>query len=225
MPVTSSTPAEPGLDPKETADPLDGAGERPQDGASDGDGSTELTDVAALQKELTRARGNAATYRAQLLALRDAKKAEADAAKTEAQRYTEMETEITVLRVALATARLEVAVSAQANRLNIIDAEAAVKLLDRSKLELDEEGNPKNVEDVLRDLIKERPYLAPKAPTSVPSPGGTNAASGTAPGPAPRLSAEELEAARMTGTDPVRYAAMKEVKSIDDYMRVVRPAK
>lgn len=224
MPVTSNTPDATGLDPAAT-DPPVGTEGKPQDGSADGDSGTQLTDVAALQRELNRARTDAATFRAELKALREAKKAEAAEALTEAQKITTMESELSTLKVELANARLEAAVAAQAARLNIIDAEAAVKLLDRSKLELDEEGNPKNVEEALRDLIKERPYLAPKAPTNVAPSGGTNAASGTAPGPTPRLTAEELEAARMTGTDPARYAAMKGVKTLDDYMKVARPSK
>jgi phage I-like protein len=224
MPVTSTTPEATGLAPDAT-DPQDGAEGKPQDGSSGGDSGTHTDDVAVLQKELSRARTEAAQSRAELKAIRDAKKADAEAAKTEAQKYTELETEVATLRVALANARLEAAVAAQAVRLNIIDAEAAVKLLDRSTLELDEEGNPKNVEAALRDLIKERPYLAPKAPTNVTPSGGTNAASGTAPGPTPRLTAEELEAAKLTGTDPARYAAMKGVKTLDDYMKVARPSK
>lgn len=224
MPVTSNTPDATGLAP-ETPDPQDGAEGKPQDGSSEGDSGTQLTDVAALQRELNRARTDAAQFRAELKAIREAKKADAEAAKTEAQKITEMESENALLKAALANARLEAAVAAQAARLNIIDAEAAVKLLDRSTLELDDEGNPKNVEAALRELIKERPYLAPKAPTNVAPSGGTNAASGTAPGPAPRLTAEELEAAKLTGTDPARYAAMKGVKTLDDYMKVARPSK
>jgi len=223
MPVTSSAPAAPEQTSDET-DPQTGTAE-PQTGTVDGDSGTQPTDVAVLQRDLLHAQSQAAQFRSELKALREAKRADADAAKTEAQRIVEMESENALLKVALQSARLEAAVAVHAGRLNIIDAEAAVKLLDRTMLEVDEEGNPKNVEAALRELIKERPYLAPKAPASVPPPGGTNAASGTAPGPAPRLSAEELEVARITGTDPARYAAMKGVKTIDDYLKVVRPSK
>lgn len=219
--MSTQTPVADEQDSKAT-DPQAGTEGQPQDGASDGNGGTTLTDVAALQSELNRARTEAAQFRAELKAIREAKKVEADQAKTEAQRVVEMESEVAHLRAELATARLESAVTAHAARLNIIDPEAAVKLLDRSLLELDDDGNPKNVETALRDLIKERPYLAPKAPASVPSPGGTNAASGTAPGPTPRLTAEELEAAKLTGTDPARYAAMKGVKTLADYQRVTK---
>jgi hypothetical protein len=223
MPVTSNTPEAPEQTSGAT-DPKTGA-EEPKTGTEGGDSGTQTTDVAVLQRDLDHALAQAQQFRAELKALREAKRAEADAAKTEAQRITEMESENALLKAALAASRLEAAVAVHAGRLNIIDAEAAVKLLDRSKLELDEEGNPKNVEAALRDLIAERPYLAPKAPTNVAPSGGTNAASGTAPGPAPRLTAEELAAAKLTGTDPARYAAMKNVKTLDDYMKVARPSK
>lgn len=223
MPVTSNAPVET-EQTSGTTDPQTGT-EEPKTGAEGGDSGTLPTDVAALQRDLLHAQSQAAQFRSELKALRETKRAEADAAKTEAQRITEMEAENASLKVALAMSRLESAVAVHAGRLNIIDAEAAVKLLDRSTLELDDEGNPKNIEAALQALIKERPYLAPKAPTNVAPSGGTNAASGTAPGPAPRLTAEELDAAKLTGTDPARYAAMKGVKTLDDYMKVVRPSK
>lgn len=43
--------------------------------------------------------------------------------------------------------------------LGIIDPDAAYKLLDLTKIEYDDNGNPKNVEQALKDLVKERPYL------------------------------------------------------------------
>lgn len=215
MKTQTSAPTE---QTSEETDPQTGAPE-PQTGTEGGDGGEEV-DVATLQRDLLHARDQAAQFRAELKALREAKRQEKEAEKTEAQRVVEMESEVARLRAELASARLESSVAAHAARLNIIDPEAAVKLLDRSLLELDEEGNPKNVEAALRELIKERPYLAPKAPVSVPTPGSSNAASGTAPGPVPRLTAEEIEAAKMTGTDPARYAAMKGVKTLADYQKV-----
>jgi|YelNatPaOPRAMG01_1025707.scaffolds.fasta_scaffold03111_8 hypothetical protein len=47
-----------------------------------------------------------------------------------------------------------------AGRLGIVDPDAAWRLIDPAALEYDEDGSPTNVEAVLRDLIRKRPYLA-----------------------------------------------------------------
>lgn len=50
----------------------------------------------------------------------------------------------------------------QAAKLGIIDPEAAAALLPRSQLEYDDDGTPTNADKLLKDLIKNKPYLAPK---------------------------------------------------------------
>ena len=75
---------------------------------------------------------------------------------------------------------LTLEVQLQAARLNIVDPDAASKLLDRSALEYDDDGNATNVEDLLKELVKTKPYLVPvvqqaqtkQAPTT--SGGATN---------------------------------------------------
>jgi hypothetical protein len=47
-----------------------------------------------------------------------------------------------------------------AAKLGIIDPEAAEKLLDLSQLEYDGDGTPKNMQKLLQDLVKAKPYLA-----------------------------------------------------------------
>jgi hypothetical protein len=44
-------------------------------------------------------------------------------------------------------------------RLNIIDLDAATKLLDSSQIEYDDSGNPSNIEALLKTLVKERSWL------------------------------------------------------------------
>lgn len=59
----------------------------------------------------------------------------------------------------------------QASKINIIDPDAAVKLLDWAQLEYDDEGMPKNAGTLLSTLAKEKPYLvAPKTPVAPPQP-------------------------------------------------------
>ena len=51
-------------------------------------------------------------------------------------------------------------ITAKAAKLGIIDPDAAYRLLDTSKLEYDEAGQPTNSEALLTALLKEKPYLA-----------------------------------------------------------------
>lgn len=49
----------------------------------------------------------------------------------------------------------------RAAKLGIIDPEAASALLPRGSLEYDDDGTPTNAEKLLKELIKNKPYLAP----------------------------------------------------------------
>lgn len=51
-------------------------------------------------------------------------------------------------------------IAAKAAKLGIIDPDAAYRLLDTSKLEYDEAGQPTNSEALLTALLKDKPYLA-----------------------------------------------------------------
>jgi hypothetical protein len=75
------------------------------------------------------------------------------------------------------------AVERQAAKLGIVDPEAAVKLLDWSSLEYDEDGKPQDVEMALEELVKAKPYLVgrqePKANGNPTNPATRQSASGT----------------------------------------------
>ncbi len=47
----------------------------------------------------------------------------------------------------------------QARKLAIVDEDAAYRLLDAARIEYDAGGNPSNVEALLKDLVKAKPYL------------------------------------------------------------------
>lgn len=57
-------------------------------------------------------------------------------------------------------ALLRSAVVAEAARKNVVDPDAAVALLDRTTLELDDDGSPKNIAEAMDALLKAKPYLA-----------------------------------------------------------------
>lgn len=90
-----------------------------------------------------------------------AKEAEAKAEDAE-RRYREAMLQNAVL---LACLKPEIA---------IVDPDAAYRLLDRSGLEFDKDGNPLNLDDVLKKLKEKRPWLAGgQQGGSAPSSGGT----------------------------------------------------
>lgn len=70
--------------------------------------------------------------------------------------------------------RLEV--QAHASRLQIVDPEAAVKLLDWAQLEYSDDGTPQNVEEALQALVAAKPYLAKAASAAPAAPPATSAA-------------------------------------------------
>lgn len=51
------------------------------------------------------------------------------------------------------------AVMVAAQKFGIQDSDAAIKLLDHSKLQFDDAGHPTNVDDLVSNLVKEKPYL------------------------------------------------------------------
>ena len=68
----------------------------------------------------------------------------------------------------------------ESGKLNIVDPEAAFTLI-RDRIEYDDSGTPKNVDELLRDLVKAKPYLVkqvgpPPSATANPASGGQNLA-------------------------------------------------
>lgn len=116
------------------------------------------------------------------------------------------------------TTNLKLAVYAQATPLGIVDADLALAALDRSKLEYDETGTPKNIADVLLELLEAKPILKGSASTASRT-GSTDAGGGQGGGKAPALTAAELEAAQKLGMTPESYAAMRDVQTVDDYSK------
>jgi len=72
----------------------------------------------------------------------------------------EKEKEIERLTSNLQEKQLNNEVMSVASKLKVVDTDAVVKLLDKSKLETGKDGNYLNVESVVQDLISDKPYLA-----------------------------------------------------------------
>lgn len=223
--MADGTTATKGLDSEEAtaqdASQTPPAGASPaQDAAQDG-AVSGITDPATLQRELAKTRAEAAEWRTKLRAFEEAQKKAAEAQLTEAERLERRVTELEKQNEALLAEKQELvilnAVTANANKLGIVDPEAAVKLLDRKGLKLADDGSPENLDAALRDLLKEKPYLTAKPSASA---GRTDASAGVTAGPPPNLTADELSAAQAAGMTPERYAALKQVKTLDDYQRL-----
>lgn len=83
--------------------------------------------------------------------------------KTELQKAQDRVAELERSNTEQATKQKELAtqyeVATVATRLGIVDPDAAYRLVDLSKLEYGEDGKPKNVEAVLKEMIGQKPYL------------------------------------------------------------------
>lgn len=83
----------------------------------------------------------------------------------------------------LQEAKINNEVFKQASKLNIIDIDAASKLIDASRIEYDESGNPTNVDALLKELAKARPWLTGKPQAQQTSGGATNPSRSQTSGP------------------------------------------
>lgn len=133
------------------------------------------------QKALADTRKEAADHRvrakdrdelaAKLKEREDAELSESDKAK---KRVTELEAQLQTADGQRKQLALEREIEREARKLNIVDEEAALALLDKSRLEF-EGDKPKNVSALLADLVKSKPYLVQGAYTP---PNSTNGSTG-----------------------------------------------
>lgn len=101
----------------------------------------------------------------------EAKNAEFEQAKmSEAEKVALKASEAEARSERLAATLLSKEIQLKAQALNCVDVEVAEKLIDRSKLEQDEEGNYTNVETLLKSILETKPYLQGKEKTVVVAP-------------------------------------------------------
>lgn len=174
-----------GQDPKDGGqDPTasSASADAPQDSGTGPDPTPKDGDPK-VEDELRRARDDAAKFRTQLReaqkSLEDAQKqlqAKDDEGKSELQkamdRVGELEGRTRVADGTVRDLRLQNAVLVEAMKKDIVDPDAAFRLLDKDQVDYDGD-RPTNVADLLDDLIEDRPYLKatkePKAPHKAPS--------------------------------------------------------
>jgi hypothetical protein len=127
--------------------------QQPQAGSADDEGAPDL---AALQRELAAARRESAGYRTKLRTYEDRDKSDADKA---AERVAELERELSSERIARQEVTVRMTVTGIAQRLGFWDPDIAYRLISLSDVEYAEDGSPKNVEALLRDVAKAKPRL------------------------------------------------------------------
>lgn len=162
---------------------------QPSQTNSDAPDEDEDFDKTRAMATITKLRGFEKTARDQakeLEALRKAQK-EADDAKLSEQeklqnRVKELEAQATALAEEKKSLLVRTAVEREARKLNLVDEDAAYRLLDLNAIEFGDDGAPKNIETLLKALAKDKPYLVAqgngKSPiTATPRPDDGRAAS------------------------------------------------
>lgn len=113
---------------------------------------------------------------------------------------------------------LRLAVHDLRDELGVADTDLAIAALDVSQVEYGPDGKPTNVEGLLTALLERKPLLKvepgkKKAPSA-------DGGKGSQAGPPPDLTAEELEFAKEQGISAERYAAMKNVGNVDEFIEL-----
>lgn len=184
MPEETTTPqADPQAGDAEKPQPQAGTTTTPEPQAGEGE-SISLDEARKLRseafnlrkrlKEFEALNGELKTFKEQTEAskLSDQEK-QALAQKKIEQQLAEHQAQNSDLLRQLQEARINNEVLKQSSKLNIIDIDAASKLIDASRIDYDEAGNPTNIDVLLKELVKARPWLAGKAQPQT-SGGATN---------------------------------------------------
>lgn len=143
----------PGDDDKTSDDPPKG-----KDG-TEFDADRAQRTIDALREEVKTSKAIAkdlAAAQARLKEIDDASKSETEKLASKA---TEAEAKLTAAEQRAADLALQMAVERAARKLNFIDEDDAYRLLDRKAVTLGEDGEPANVEDLLKVLAKSKPHL------------------------------------------------------------------
>jgi len=95
--------------------------------------------------------------KAELDKIRDGEKTELQKAQERAQ---QLERERDEAQTSAKETRLRSAIVAEAAKKGVSDPQDAIALIDRSKLQLDDDGNPTNIAEAMEALLEAKPYLA-----------------------------------------------------------------
>lgn len=142
--------------------------------AAAGAGGAQGDDGEALSlEEAKKLRREAQGLRKRLVDYEDREKAAQAAALSDSEklqkRVKELEAQTTAAAESHRRAMIRYEVMLQAQGLGVVDPDAAVRLMDDGALEFDEAGQPTNVEKVLKELLKAKPYLVKQAAQQAPN--------------------------------------------------------
>ena len=148
--------------------------------ADDDDTTTPAgdTEADAIRKATSKANREAQNLRKRLKEFEDAEQARKDAALSETERLQKQLADATAIATkaqeAAQAASLRAAIAVEAGKLNIVDADAALALIDTTGIEHSDDGTVNGVTDALTALIAAKPYLVakPGTPQLDPSNGG-----------------------------------------------------
>jgi len=150
------------------------------DATDQGQKNFDLAYVEKLRKEAASSRTKNKDMQAQIDALTASLKAREDAELSDQQKIVKerdaLAKQLKAANEAASRRSLDYEAVVLANRLNIVDPDAAVRLLDRSDIEWDEAGNPTNLQTLMEALIDKKPYLKGKTKQEVPDLGASNSA-------------------------------------------------
>lgn len=168
---------------------LDSGAAEPEDGGSQAESQKGADQAQALLRKLRKAEKErdalaADKAKSQESQLSEVERANARAAKAEATANDAV--------AKLAQRTLQHRFEAAAQKLGVVDADAAYKLADLSAVEIDEDGNVTGIDAALADLKKTRKYLF----------GAPNGAIGSAGGNPPSGAPGQLTAAKLRSMDP-----------------------
>ena len=218
-PVTGATP-EPSAMPGETT----AAEATPATGATSPEATeseAQVGDVGARLIAEARKAARDAERRAKDAekALREREEAELSEQQKQEKRLADLEAERTAWVTERQSVYLTAAVTQLSAKYGLVDVDATVRLLDRDNLDYADNGQPTNAEEMVRALLREKPYLGGSRPATAVAIGATE---GTTTAQPPNLTAEELEAAKGAGLSPERYAALRSVRTIDEWQATRR---
>lgn len=194
-------------DSKPTDEPKPQDQPKPQDAPKPPESETddEKWDEARAKATISKLREFEKTAKAQAKELEQLRKAqkEADDAKLSEQerlqnRVKELEAETAKHAEERRALLVRTAVEREARKLNLVDEEAAFKLLDLGAIEFDDGGTPKNVDKLLKKLAEAKPYLVGQSNGTTPitpTPRADNGREATA-AEIERLRRMELQSAR-----------------------------
>jgi hypothetical protein len=205
-PVTDPPKLDPPTDPpKDPSDPLNWDPERAKatieaQRASEKEKDAEIKRLKKIETDLQ--------------AIKDAEKTELE---REREAREKLENENPKLIQELQDARLQVALADPT--LGIADPEIAATLLKQRGLTFSKNGSPENLTEAVTALLEAKPLLK-KGEAEPPKPNVPNidAGAGQGNGPAPNLNAEELDAAKELGQDPILFAELKRARQANGGM-------